>query len=420
MMAAELLKGFRMLDLTDDKGALCGKIFADLGADVIKIEPPGGCPTRLIPPFVEDRPGPDRGLYAIAYHAGKRSITLNLESAEGRNLLGALVRKADFLVESFAPGYLEGLGLGYAALDRLNPRLIYTSITPFGDTGPGRDYKAADIVTWAAGGMMFQMGDPGRPPLQMAQPQAGLHAGAEAAVASLIAHYPREIEGRGQHAVVNMQACIVWTLMNEQAMPLLHGDYLRRSGVFTGAIGGRRKTVFKCKDGYVSGLIAGGAYLPSTKALIGWMKEEGAAPDWLVKEGGLKDLTPAGFMSADAQALDELARAEAALEDFLSTKTKREIWQNILKRRILAAPVSTAADIAVDPQLKSREFFTEVEAPALRRKITLPGAFAKLSRTPIGPAGPPPGVGEHNQVVYGELLGLTPARLAELHAARVI
>ncbi len=158
-MAAELLKGFRMLDLADDKGALCGKIFADLGADVIKIEPPGGCPTRLIPPFLEDRPGPDRSLYAIAYHAGKRSITLNLESAEGRNLLGALVRKADFLVESFAPGYLEGLGLGYAELDRLNPRLIYTSITPFGDTGPGKDYKAADIVTWAAGGMMFQMGD---------------------------------------------------------------------------------------------------------------------------------------------------------------------------------------------------------------------------------------------------------------------
>ncbi len=419
-MAAELLKGFRMLDLTDDKGALCGKIFADLGADVIKIEPPGGCPTRLIAPFLEDRPGPDRSLYAIAYHAGKRSITLNLESAEGRNLLGELVRKADFLVESFAPGYLKGLGLGYAELDRLNPRLIYTSITPFGDTGPGRDYKAADIVTWAAGGMMFQMGDPGRPPLQMAQPQAGLHAGAEAAVASLIAHYPRELEGRGQHAVVNMQACIVWTLMNEQAMPLLHGDYLRRSGVFTGAIGGRRKTVFKCKDGYVSGLIAGGAYLPSTKALIGWMNEEGAAPDWLVKEGGLKDLTPAGFMSADAEALDELARAEAALEDFLSTKTKREIWQNILKRRILAAPVSTVADIAVDPQLKSREFFTEVEAPALRRKITLPGAFAKLSKTPIGPAGPPPGVGEHNQAVYGELLGLTPARLTELHAAGVI
>jgi len=419
-MVAELLKGFRMLDLADDKGALCGKLFADLGADVIKIEPPGGCPTRQMPPFLEDRPGPDRSLYAIAYHAGKRSITLNLEAAEGRRLLGELVRKADFLVESFAPGYLDRLGLGYAELERLNPRIIYTSITPFGDTGPGKDYKAADIVTWAAGGMMFQMGEEGRPPLQMAQPQAGLHAGAEAAVASLIAHYPREIEGRGQHAVVNMQACIVWTLMNEQAMPLLHGDYLRRSGVFTGAIGGRRKTVFRCKDGFVSGLVAGGAYLPSTNALIGWMKEEGAAPDWLLEEGGLKALTPGAFMSAGAESLKELDRAEAAVEDFLSTKTKSEIWQNILKRRILAAPVATVADIAVDPQLKAREFFAEVEAPALQRKVTLPGAFAKFSRTPLGPAGAAPRVGEHNQAVYGGLLGITPARLAELHEAGAI
>src|SRR5438445_10290625 len=146
--------------------------------------------------------------------------------------------------------------------------------------------------------MMCQMCEKVRPPLHMALPKAWLHAGAEAAVASLIAHYPRELEGRGQHASVNMQACVVWTLMNEQAMPLLHGDYLRRSGVFTGAIGGRRKTVFKCKDGYVSGLLAGGAYLPSTNAIIAWMKEEGAAPDWLAQEGGLKSLTPGAFMSA--------------------------------------------------------------------------------------------------------------------------
>ncbi len=202
-MRSELLKGLRMLDLADEKGALCGKIFADMGADVIKVEPLKGCSTRTIPPFLEDRPGPDRSLYAIAYHAGKRSITLNLESADGRQLLIDLVKQSDFLVESYPWGYLDGLGLGYEAMDQVNPRVIYTSITPFGDRGPAKDYKAVDIVTWAAGGMMFQMGEEGRPPLQMALPQAGLHAGAEAAVASLIAHYPREIEGRGQHAFVN-------------------------------------------------------------------------------------------------------------------------------------------------------------------------------------------------------------------------
>jgi crotonobetainyl-CoA:carnitine CoA-transferase CaiB-like acyl-CoA transferase len=419
-MRSELLKGFRMLDLADEKGALCGKIFADMGADVIKVEPVAGCTTRAIPPFLEDQPGPDRGLYAIAYHAGKRSITLNLESAEGSRLLIDLVKQSDFLVESYPVGYLERLGLGYEALDQANPRIIYASITPFGDQGPAKNYKAADIITWAAGGMMFQMGEEGRPPLQMALPQAGLHAGAEAAVASLTAHYPREIEGRGQYAVVNMQACVVWTLMNEQAMPLLHGDYLRRSGVFTGAIGGRRKTVFKCKDGFVSGLIAGGAYLPSTNALVAWMKEEGAAPDWLVNESGLKALTPGAFMTASAESLKQLDMAESAVEEFLQTKTKTEIWKNVLQRRMLFAPVATVADIAADPQLKSRDYFADHQAPALGRSLRMPGPFAKLSKTPIGPAGVAPRLGEHNHDVYCGLLGLPDRRLGELQAAGVI
>jgi benzylsuccinate CoA-transferase BbsE subunit len=419
-MGSELLKGFRMLDLADEKGALCGKIFADMGAEVIKVEPPAGCSTRAIPPFLDDIPGPDRSFYVIAYHAGKQSVTVNLDSIEGRELFRELAATADFIVESFPLGYMDQLGLGYANLLELNPRLIYTSITPFGDTGPGKNYKAADIITWAAGGMMYLMGEEGKPPLEMSMPQAGLHAGAEAAVASLIAHYPREIDGLGQHIVIDMQACVVSTLMNEQAMPLLHGDYLRRSGIFTGAIGGRRKTVFRCKDGYVSGLLAGGAYLPSTNAIIGWMKEENAAPAWLTQQGGLKSLTPAGFMNATNADLDELEMAEEALERFLMTKTKKEIWQNILKRRILAAPVATVADIADDPQLGARHYFVEIAAPHLERKFTMPGPFAKLSETPVGPAEPPPQIGQHNREVYCGLLGLKSERLVRLRAIGAI
>jgi crotonobetainyl-CoA:carnitine CoA-transferase CaiB-like acyl-CoA transferase len=419
-MASELLRGFRMLDLTDEKGALCGKIFADMGAEVIKVEPPEGCSTRTIPPFLDDIPGPDRSFYSIAYHAGKCSVTLNLESADGRALLRDLVGKTDFIVESFPLGHLDQLRLGYQELSELNPRLIYTSITPFGDAGPGRNYKAADIVAWAAGGMMYLMGEEGRPPLQMSMPQAGLHAGAEAAVASLIAHYPREIDGIGQHVIIDMQACVVSTLMNEQAMPLLHGDYLRRTGIFTGAIGGRRKTVFRCKDGYISGLLAGGAYLPSTLATIEWMKEEGGAPAWLTRQGGLKSLTPGAFMDASSADFRELEMAEEALERFLMTKTKKEIWQNILKRRILAAPVATVADIADDPQLAARGYFVEVDAPHLGRKFTMPGAFAKLTATPIGPAGPAPQVGQHNREVYCGLLGLTTNHLVQLRATGAI
>ncbi|HJU11752.1 MAG TPA: CoA transferase, partial [Candidatus Binataceae bacterium] len=184
--------------------------------------------------------------------------------------------------------------------------------------------------------------------------------------------------------------------------------------------GGRRKTIFRCKDGYISGLLAGGAYLPSTNATIEWMKEEGAAPAWLTEQGGLKSLTPSGFMSASDADLQELAMAEEALERFLMTKTKKEIWQNILRRRILAAPVATVADIAGDPQLAAREYFVEIDAPHLERKFTMPGAFAKLSATPVGPAGPSPQIGQHDQEVYCALLGLTPERLVRLRAINAI
>lgn len=419
-MASDLLKGLRMLDLADDKGALCGKMLADMGVEVVKVEPPEGCSTRRIPPFLEDIPGLDRSTYFLAYAAGKKSVTLNLESSDGRDLLLDLVEKTDFLVESFPLGHLESLGLGYDTLAELNPRLIHATVTPFGDTGPGRNFKTADIISWASGGPMFLMGEPGRPPLEMSQPQAGLHAGGEAAVASMIAYYARGKDGLGQRIVVDTQACAVWTMMNEQAMPLLHGDYLRRSGIFTGAIGGRRKTIFKCADGHISFLLAGGAYLPSTNAVIAWMKEEGAAPDWLMREGGLKALTPGGFMVAGAGALDELERAEEAVEQFFIPKTKKDIWANILKRRMLAAPIGTAADIAADPQLQARDYFVEVEHRGLGRTLTLPGAFAKLSATPVGPAGPAPQLGEHNREIYSGLLGRSAEELVQLRAADVI
>jgi benzylsuccinate CoA-transferase BbsE subunit len=419
-MASELLKGLRMLDLADDKGALCGKIFADMGAEVIKIEPPEGCSTRRIPPFLDEVPSLDNSTYFLAYAAGKKSITLNLERAGGRELFLELIKRSDFLVESFPLGHLDSLGLGHSTLAELNPRLIQATITPFGDSGPGRDYKTADIVSWASGGPMFLMGEPERPPLEMSQPQAGLHAGGEAAVAAMIAHYARGSDGPGQHILVDMQACAVWTMMNEQAMPLLHGDYLRRSGIFTGAIGGRRKTIFKCADGHISFLLAGGAYLLSTKAVIAWMKEEGAAPEWLTREGGLKSLTPSGFMAANPKDLEELEQAENLVEQFFMPKTKKEIWANILKWRLLAAPINNVADIAADPQLKDREYFVRIEHHGLGRTLTLPGAFAKLSKTPIGPADPAPQLGEHNREIYSDLLGYSAEELVRMCAAGTI
>lgn len=417
---SELLEGYRMLDLTDDKGALCGKMFADMGADVIKVEPPEGCPTRRIPPFLEDRPGPDTSLYFLAYQAGKRSVTIDLDNAEGRRTFADLASKADFLVESFPLGYLDSLGVGYEALAAVNPALIYASITPFGDRGPGRHYKSYDIVNWASGGMMYLMGEAGKPPLQMSLPQAGLHAGAEAAVASLIAHHARARSGRGQRVVVNMQACIVWTLMNEQAMPILHGNHLERSGVYVGSADVRRKMVFQCRDGHVTVLIIGGAGgTASTKALIGWMAEEGLAAEWM-KTKDWASWTPGLFMAITERDRFEIEDLEQHVERFFLTKSKRELYAGALQRRILMAPVSTVADIAADEQLKSRGFFIPIEHENLGRTLIFPGPFAKLSAAPVGTSRRAPTLGEHNQEVFGALLGYGSRRIGELRAVGAI
>ncbi len=268
---------------------------------------------------------------------------------------------------------------------------------------------------------MFLMGDEGRPPLEMSLPQAGLHAGAEAAVASLLAHYPREIEGKGQRVVIDMQACVVWTLMNEQAMPILHGDYIRRTGVHYTATGTRRKLVYSCKDGYISTVLAGGSGVGaiSMKGLVEWMAASGFAADWMIAKDW-STWVPGILMKATEQDYREIADLEDRVQRFFDTMTKREIYAEALKRRILLAPVATAADIADDEQLKARNYFVRVDHDTLGRTLTLPGAFAKFSLTPVGPGRRAPRLGEHNGEIWGGLLGIDSARLGRLRAIGAI
>jgi len=158
-----MLSPYRVLDLTDTNGLLCGKLLGDLGADVIKIERPGGDAARNLGPFYHDEADPEKSLFWFAFNTSKRGITLDIETAEGQETLKSLVKGADFVIESFPPGYLDRLGLGYSALEKINPRIILVSITPFGQTGPYKDYKAPDIVAFAMGGYMYPFGDPDRP-----------------------------------------------------------------------------------------------------------------------------------------------------------------------------------------------------------------------------------------------------------------
>ncbi len=204
--AEGMLSPYRVLDLTDEKGIICGKMLGDLGADVIKVEKPGGDSARNIGPFYHNEVNPEKSLFWFAFNTSKRGITLDIETKKGQGVFKKLVKTADLVLESFPPGYLDKLGLGYSALEKINPRIIMVSITPFGQTGPYKDYKTSDIVAWAIGGRMQTIGDPDRRPLRISHySQCFVHAGMEASVGALLALHYRDMTGQGQQVDVSTQ-----------------------------------------------------------------------------------------------------------------------------------------------------------------------------------------------------------------------
>ncbi len=402
------LAGLRALDLTGALGWLCGRVLADLGVEVVKVEPPGGEPERGLAPRWRAPDGSERGLFWYAGNAGKLGVTLALDHPAAGEVLARLADDADFVVESFPLDSAEARLVADVAAAR--PALVHTSVTPFGDRPPGRALRADDIVIAAMGGPMYLCGDEDRPPLRLPLWQTFCHAGAEAAVGSLLAHLARRRTGRGQHVVVNAQAAMVWTLMNAQAFPVFHGDHLRRSGPYVGSRGARRRMIFPCRDGHVSLLLMGAQGLPSTRALMGWMDELGMLPDWL-RAWPWERWEPGWAMEASPQAQAELVRIEEQVAAFLRTRTKADVYREGIRRRILVAPVATVADIAGDPQLAFRDYFRRVDDPALGRPLRFPGPFARLSATPLADPRRPPAPGEHNAAVYGERCGLDVERL---------
>ncbi len=412
-----LLAPYRVLDLTDESGFLCGKILADLGADVIKIEPPGGDLARRIGPFHGDQPDPNKSLYWLSYNTDKRGITLNLEAPHGQELFKRLARSADFAIETYPPGRLDGLGLGSETLRRLNPRLVLISITPFGQSGPYQGYKGSDLVAMAMSGMMSLVGEPGKPPLRVSLPQAPMWAGMYAAAGGLIAHSYRELSGQGQHVDVSLQAGLLWALANAPAFWATNRTVPSRAGrEVTGRsiTGATMRAIYRCKDGYINFIIYGGAAgRRSNQALAEWLAEEGLASDGLLK----KDWDHFDIAKSTQAEIDELERPTAAL---FRRKTKSEFLEQAYQREMLGYPVADARDILRDPHLHARDFWRAIEYPAFGQMLTSPGGFARFSEASVGPHRPAPGIGEHNTEIYRGELGLTDSELAELQRDRVI
>ncbi len=389
------LSPYRVLDLTEGGFNWCGKVLADFGADVIKVEPPGGSPTRERGPFVGGVPGPDRSLFWAAYCVNKRSIVLDLESDPDVDRLRSLARDADILIESSQPGHMSDLGLGYQDLSTDNPGLVYTSISPFGQTGPYSSYLAPDLVAWSMGGMQYICGDEDRPPVRVSAPQAELHAAAQALAGTMAAFWHRQMTGEGQHVDVSMQIAVMWTLMNATPFPPLHRTNLERAGTHrsTGFVSVRQ--VFGCKDGYLTVMQA-----PRTlRPLTAWMAEEDSTLGWLLAIDWEDWNLAAAIARNDQLAIDRFAAVQRAVEDFLATRTKREVYLRAIDDGMLIAPCQTVEDIAQSVQLDARDFWRSIEYPALGRDLEQLGPFIKMGESPIEVRRPAPSVGEHNSEV---------------------
>ena len=408
-----MLNGCRALDLTDEKGFLCGKILADLGADVIKVEKPGGDPSRRIGPFWADTPHPEKSLYWFAYNSNKRGITLDIEANKGQEILKELVKTADFVIESFSPGFMDSLGMGYSALSGIKKGIILTSITPFGQSGPYKDYQSSDIVIMGMSGVLYQTGDPDHPPVQISLPQACLHAGADAAVGTMIAYYHREMTGEGQQVDISMQQSAAHFLAN--AIPLweLSGVVLKRAGAFRWTVNSTQRQVWQCQDGYVFFFMVGGrAGAKTFHELVSWIDEEGMANQYLRSI----DWENLDMFKVSQEVVDRISQP---IEKFFLAHTKREISQGAIERGISICPLSSMADLLNDTQLESRNFWVEIEHAELNTKITYPREFVKSSEKVCATRFKAPLIGEHNEEIYGEI-GLSKQDLVALKQAGTI
>jgi crotonobetainyl-CoA:carnitine CoA-transferase CaiB-like acyl-CoA transferase len=412
-----MLSGYRVLDLTDSRGFLCGRVLADLGADVLKVEKPGGDPTRNIAPFYRDIVDPEKSLYWFAFNANKKGITLDIETAAGRRIFKKLVKISDVVIESFDAGYMDKLGLGYPALRQENPQVILTSISGFGREGPYSRYRDSEMAIWALSGLMYIVGDADRPPLMPGYPHSYLFGAMQAAVGIVIALYQRPVIGHGQKVDASAQMSLVWATGPEvQGSWEFFRQIFKREGrmrLRTGT-GVRTPIMWQCRDGHVGFfLLLGLNFVKANSALVQWIEESGIDSGIM---GGI-DWEKFGW---DEITEDVAAEINEILTQFFLKYTKKELFEGAVKRGIQIVPSLTAKETLEFPQLVARDYWVEVAHPELVDIITYPGGFIRSTETACGIRHRAPLIGEHNEEVYGKVLGLSEAELQELKKCKAI
>ena len=393
------LEGVSVLDLTHRiAGPYCSKLLADFGADVVKIERPGGDPGRLTGPFLNDDADPEKSLPFSYLNTNKLSVTLNFKHPEGIEILRSLVRECDILVENFAPRVMSSLGLDYNSLRQENPRLIMVSISNFGQTGPYRDFKAADIVEYALGGLMYIFGAYDREPLKHAFNQAQFKAGTDAASAALMALYHQRMTGEGQHVDVSIQEAVASGLRDVVNNFTYTGAVRRRQPNHSGDLNRLRATA----DGHM-------LPSPGLSASFEWK----TVVDFL----GLPELDDDRFATPSAR----LANAEELgriFDEYFIKQNKYDMFYASHQPRFIYGVIQSPEEVLADPQFESRGYFVDIEHPVTGR-LKYPGAPFNMEATPWR-AAPAPTLGQHNQEVLANRLGFSGGRIARLQSDGVI
>lgn len=397
------LTGYRILDLTDSRGAYCCKLFADLGADVIKIEDPDGDPGRSMPPFVDDVPHSEKSLYYLHRNANKRGLTLDLECEQGRDVFRRLVKTADVVVENSAPGYMADLGLDYAALQGLNRGIVMASITEFGSSGPYRDRKGSNLVDFAMSGVMITSGFPGKEPCLLPGSPAYDAASLYANIAIISALYMRGTTGEGQHIETSVH---VTSRMGLYPWIVPNYSYAINPGgpppTVETRMGASIYPVYPCKDGLVRAIALTPRQWDALVRVLG-SPEVLQLPEW-------RD-----FMYRIGNADDLYALTVEYTEQY----TMLELFEAGKREGVPIAPILSIEDFYNSPHTKAREYFVEMEHSAAG-KAEYPGPPYKWSETPAVMKRPAPCLGEHNVEIYCNELGFSKDDLVALKGARVV
>ena len=366
------LSGYRVLDLTNEKGMFCSRLLADMGVEVIRLEKPGVGSAGVIGEA----------------NRGKLDITLNIEKKSGQDIFKRLIKTADAVVESYPPGYLELLGLSHPKLSEINPRLIMASITDFGQEGPYRDYKSCDMVAGALGGQVYVCGVPEMPPLKPFGHQAYHTASILAAIGIMLALWNRHTTDRGQHIDISLQECVSATLDHVLVRYYYEGLVAKRQGSLHWNNAFR---IFPCCDGNI--LLS---LFLHWETLVEWLESEGMAEDLNDKKRRDRKYR-----------LKNLDHILEVLERWTKTHNVAELVEPGQLMHFPWAGVTSIPELVNSPQLKERGFFIEVEQPESGKKYKVPGVPCKLSRSPWQTGDHVPSIGEHNMKIYQGELGLS-------------